>query len=443
MVLDFSIYYLSFCVLNFYIVKNIIQNRAIVKTIILTVLILFLLVSVPIIADIFYKNYLFIAYRSNSFIVFKDFLKQSLIITLLGIILFISYSVLKYALLSLTKNINPVKFSNTPFIKDALILITIWLLGIFFLNASRAPEGPIICWVFVASISVLIYLYATGWLIPSIKNNSQNFTSYIIWFAISMLPFLAVLFFIIQIGAPGVSPVIIALLNVAVQLLVVAPLAWFIYNRRLSKSAEIKGLKTALGTSAASLDMLRSQINPHFLFNALNTLYGTALQEDAVRTGEGIQKLGDMMRFMLQENMQETISITREIDYLQNYISMQKLRTQTSPNIVIQAEIDEQLSDLRIVPMLLIPFIENAFKHGISLREASYIKIVLYTAGNTLYFDVQNTIHARPENDPEKYNNGIGLENVKQRLQLLYPGKHELTIRETAKEFFIHLTLSL
>jgi two-component system LytT family sensor kinase len=198
-----------------------------------------------------------------------------------------------------------------------------------------------------------------------------------------------------------------------------------------------------LGKSDANLGFLKSQINPHFLFNALNTLYGTALQENAERTGEGIQKLGDMMRFMLQENMQDKISLSRDIDYLNNYIALQKLRTSVSVDIVINTEIEEQLSALEITPMLLIPFVENAFKHGISLQSPSHIKVTLQTKGDTLYFDVNNSIHLKADGDPEKLNSGIGLQNVKQRLALLYPNKHELIIRESAKEFFVHLTLNL
>jgi LytS/YehU family sensor histidine kinase len=93
--------------------------------------------------------------------------------------------------------------------------------------------------------------------------------------------------------------------------------------------------------------------------------------------------------------------------------------------------------------MLLIPFVENAFKHGISFREVSHIKVTLEIKNNTLYFDVYNSKHARQENDPEKDKSGVGLENVKQRLKLLYPGKHELILRETSKEFFVHLTIQL
>src|ERR1700744_712701 len=107
--------------------------------------------------------------------------------------------------------------------------------------------------------------------------------------------------------------------NFLTQLLLVIALAWNIYkSRNTKKDEEIKTLKTELGKSDANLNFLKSQINPHFLFNALNTLYGTALQENAERTGEGIQKLGDMMRFMLQENTQDKIFLSRDIDYLKN-----------------------------------------------------------------------------------------------------------------------------
>ncbi|MDQ3276960.1 MAG: histidine kinase, partial [Bacteroidota bacterium] len=170
---------------------------------------------------------------------------------------------------------------------------------------------------------------------------------------------------------------------------------------------------------------------------------GTAIQEGAERTSEGIEKLGDMMRFMLHENMQEKISLTREIDYLNNYISLQRLRTDTHSMVKIDAHIEQPVTPVQIAPMLLIPFVENAFKHGISFREPSHIKITLEVKDKTLNFDVYNSKHIRPENDPEKNKSGIGLNNVKQRLQVMYPRRHELIIRETGKEFFVHLTLQL
>lgn len=220
-------------------------------------------------------------------------------------------------------------------------------------------------------------------------------------------------------------------------------LARFHFDQRNKKSGEIQLLKKAVSQKTADIDFLRSQINPHFLFNALNTIYGTALQENADRTAEGVQKLGDMMRFMLQENQEEKIPLDKEISYLTNYTDLQRLRTLTSKDIAIELNIRDQDCRHYIAPMLLIPFIENAFKHGISLREKSWIKINISCDTENLYFDVYNSVHLKKEGDPEKSRSGIGLENVKQRLSLLYPGQHELHIRSTNTEYFVHLTIRL
>ncbi|WP_201747999.1 sensor histidine kinase [Chitinophaga vietnamensis] len=228
-----------------------------------------------------------------------------------------------------------------------------------------------------------------------------------------------------------------------VSVVFVLPLSYWLARSRSSQARTVVTLKKALGHSAANLDFLRAQINPHFLFNALNTLYGTALQEDAARTSEGIQKLGDMMRFMLHDNHLEKIPLDKEVAYLQNYIALQRLRVMSSPDILIEVNIDEGQCQHEIAPMLLIPFVENAFKHGISLRSRSRIVISLSCTPDKIFFDVYNSVHARPENDPEKDSMGIGLNNVKERLALLYPNKHELSIRQTTTEFFVHLTIDV
>ena len=138
-------------------------------------------------------------------------------------------------------------------------------------------------------------------------------------------------------------------------------------------------MQSALGKTSADLKLLQSQINPHFLFNVMNTLYGIAIQENAERTSTGIQQLGDMMRFMLHENQQDHILLIREIAYIKEYIALQKLRIADLPSIQITVELppEDQIEDQQIAPMLLIPFIENAFKHGISLNIPSWIRIYL------------------------------------------------------------------
>lgn len=325
---------------------------------------------------------------------------------------------------------------TTPLRRDIYVAFVAWAILFSLINEVAIGILP----------AIPAYLYLSVRLIPLVKRQDKGFTNYLmrVLLIAIVIGLVVFLIYVLMINTSRVEKFALVIIAYAIfHVFIVAPATWAIYHYRQSRNAELTGLKTALGQSSANLDFLRSQINPHFLFNALNTLYGTSIQENAERTGEGIQKLGDMMRFMLHENMQEKISLMREVDYLKNYIDLQKLRTHTSPEIVIQTEIEESVNGLQIAPMLLIPFVENAFKHGISLREPSHIKITLHTEGVKLFFDVYNSVHPKTGIDPEKNHTGIGLENVKQRLQLLYPDRHELMIRETTKEFFVHLTVQL
>lgn len=356
---------------------------------------------------------------------------------------------------------------------EAGFLVGIWVIittALFFLYAHALIKLYVLL---VVPVAITLYLYAVYYSIPKaskkVWKRTNHFFSMLLMSILSTAILTAITVPIYQINNynfnsfsagsftstisiplllisqnQAASLLLLLLGNFLTQMIIITPLSWSIYkNRNARKAEEIISLKTELGKADANLNFLKSQINPHFLFNALNTLYGTALQEKADRTGEGIQKLGDMMRFMLQENMEDKILLSKDVDYLNNYIALQKLRTSVSEDITIHTEIEEQTNHLYISPMLLIPFVENAFKHGISLQSPSHIKISLQTSGQTLYFDVHNSLHTKTENDPEKSHSGIGLQNVQQRLALLYPDQHELIIRKNAKDFFIHLTLQL
>ena len=150
-----------------------------------------------------------------------------------------------------------------------------------------------------------------------------------------------------------------------------------------------------------------------------------------------------MMRFMLDENMQEKIPLSREVEYLKNYIALQRLRTDVNPGIVIEADIVGEQEAGSVPPMVLIPFVENAFKHGISFREPSYIRVKLAVRDGNLDFEIHNSRHPKAVNDPEAKKSGVGLSNVRQRLELIYPGTHKLEIMETPTTFLVYLSLPL
>lgn len=283
---------------------------------------------------------------------------------------------------------------------------------------------------------LFLYIYLTFWLFP--LKGEASFLKGPILLRLLGTTFILTLPFIFMYWHNDLFQVLILWVFL---LLIVTPLSWLLYQQRKDKIVQLRGMETALAKSKANLQFLRSQINPHFLFNALNTLYGTAFKEKSEQTAEGIQKLGDMMRFMLHENNLDYIPMAKEIEYLKNYIALQKLRTQSSPHILIEDNIDEARCNRNIAPMLLIPFIENAFKHGISLMEKSWIAVRLECAGTLITFEVRNSMHTSSQSNTEKGESGIGLKNVTERLKLLYPAKHELNVSKDKNEFKVKLII--
>lgn len=395
-------------------------------------------------SDTWIKGYLFAEY--NEEMLYSKLFEESAIYAFWLILMFAFYNTIKFLAIYLLENSLLIQSKYRLITRDGIYAFIIWMICLFLLLIGQTKADVVIVLAACSFAGIFLYCYSMYAILPEVYRKSKPFKTYLWAFSQIMLLSTVPIFITLSILVSNHSTelaFITATFNISFQLLFTAPLSWYVYKHRTSVDYEIKGLQTALGRSTADLSFLRSQINPHFLFNILNTLYGTALQEKAERTSEGIQKLGDMMRFMLRENLQEKISLSREIEYLNNYISLQTLRTQLSKDIQIHTEIEEHSDPLQIAPMLLIPFIENAFKHGISLKEPSNIRISLICKDQSLYFDVSNTIHSGTIHDPERDNNGIGLNNVKQRLRLIYPAKHELSIRENGKEFFIHLTIAL
>ena len=338
-----------------------------------------------------------------------------------------------------------VQHKLTTITRTMLFAFAMWLMIMLLLALGEAENQVMILWGVIGPFGIFLYCWYFQTMIPAQYKKARPLQSYIFRsFFILVLAIPPVTLLFAALSQRSVDTAMsFAFVNSLLHFFFTVPLLWILFRRQMKNREELFVLKKELGRSTASFDFLRSQINPHFLFNALNTIYGTAIQEGAERTSEGIEKLGDMMRFMLHENMQDKIALTREVEYLNNYISLQRLRTDANPIVKIEDHVEQPVTPVQIAPMLLIPFVENAFKHGISFREPSHIKITLEVKDKVLNFDVYNSKHVRPENDPEKNRSGIGLNNVKQRLQLLYPRRHELIIRETGKEFFVHLTLQL
>ncbi|UCE17878.1 MAG: histidine kinase [Gemmatimonadota bacterium] len=188
------------------------------------------------------------------------------------------------------------------------------------------------------------------------------------------------------------------------------------------------------------LSLLKSQVNPHFLFNTLNNLFSMALEHGDRTVAEGISRLSHLMRYMIHESGEEKVSLKKEVEQLERFIALQKMRFSDEDAIHIEFQVEGDMDGIQIPPMILIPFVENAFKHGISLCDASSIDMRLGINSKRLIFSVENTVHHAVRGILES-TSGIGLENVKRRLELLYPKNHELTVRQADDTFSVRLVL--
>ncbi len=191
----------------------------------------------------------------------------------------------------------------------------------------------------------------------------------------------------------------------------------------------------------AELRFLKNQINPHFLFNTLNNLYALAYSQSP-QTTEVISRLSQMMRYMVYDCNHDLVPLEKEIEYMRNYISLEKLRLNNE--IPIEFEVQGEVSNKKIVPLLLIPFLENAFKHGVANNNKdTWVKAVLNGNQNQVSLTVSNS-KLQLNGSAASTDHGIGLENVRKRLELNYPKKHQLNIVDQDLKYTatLHLVLN-
>ena len=212
-------------------------------------------------------------------------------------------------------------------------------------------------------------------------------------------------------------------------LALVSSILWMGYNRL--KQTESERL-------SAQIASLKSQINPHFLFNTLNNIYATAI-DTAPKAADMVDKLSEMMRYTMRDIQKDLVPLEDEINYSNNFIELQKVRLDRS--VVLDYTIPDEVPHLQVAPMLLIPFIENAFKHGVNSEQKSRITISLKVNGTELLLIVTNNKVDVQKDTVER--SGLGIENTKHRLNLIYPSKHLLVIKETAKTFSVSLHIDL
>lgn len=186
----------------------------------------------------------------------------------------------------------------------------------------------------------------------------------------------------------------------------------------------------------AELAWLKNQLNPHFLFNTLNNI-SSLVQIDADIAQESIGQLSDLLRYTLYESNHELAPVEGEIDFMNNYIELMKLRCNELATIEVDLRVPPK--PMRVVPLLFISLIENAFKHGVNSRKESFVRIRFHCEGDDLIFTCENSDH--PKQDVDRGGSGIGLENLKRRLELAYPSRYHYTQELRGDLYFVQITL--
>jgi len=194
-------------------------------------------------------------------------------------------------------------------------------------------------------------------------------------------------------------------------------------------------------TLKSELRFLKSQINPHFLFNTLNNLYALTLKKSDLAP-EIVLKLSEMMRYMLYECNERKVPLSKEVNYLKNYLELEKLRQgkKFKTNLIVEGDIDGQM----IAPLMFIPFVENSFKHGISNSiSEGYVNIEILVSDQDIQINIENSKAMSLPSPNKKKSGGIGLVNVRRRLDLLYPEDYVLDIQDSPNQYRVELGLTL
>ncbi len=188
----------------------------------------------------------------------------------------------------------------------------------------------------------------------------------------------------------------------------------------------------------AELTWLKHQLNPHFLFNTLNNI-SSLTQIDPDKAQESIGQLSDLLRYALYDSEANQVPLSAEIDFMNNYIDLMALRC--NENTTVQKELEEPKEHVQVAPLLFISLVENAFKHGVNARYPSFVRVSLHYEGGELHFRAENSLFGKQGSD--HIGSGIGLDNMKRRLELLYPGRYTYSQKADSNVYSVEVTLKV
>ena len=319
-----------------------------------------------------------------------------------------------------------------------IVLWTIWI-GLPIVNAGdhERYRNFQLALIPVSLTNIPLFLLNTEWLIPKLLRK-RGIPSYLISLILLVIGFATLQYFMKDWVIPEELrfrhfQVFWAIVPVIFVTAISTGYGFIMYLLDQEKSRQEEQQERL----KSELSFLRSQISPHFIFNILNSLVYLIRSQSDMAESVTI-KLSELMRYMLYTSSEEQVPLESELDYLQNYVELQRIRFEEDVDIKLQ--IEGKAGNQHIEPMLLIPFVENAFKHGVGMIVDPVIDMDLKFDEKRLFFSIKNKI--APELPEEKdSSSGIGLRNVKRRLELLYPDAHQLKIISENNWFIIDLTL--
>ena len=336
----------------------------------------------------------------------------------------------------------------------AAVWAILFLLPLTFLNRGNGINVPHYLVVSMSTLLMMVVFYVDYlWLTPHyfVKRKHRFYWLFNIIIVVGLgiflhywMSFAPGLFSTEGIRPRRYEPSVISTLSFILRgifnLAIAAAVATAIVLAMQWQKAETARKDAEAARTKAELSNLRSQINPHFLLNTLNNIYAlTAF--DTAKAQEAIQELSKMLRHILYDNQQPTVPLNNEVEFLENYIKLMRIRIPESVDINYQLSLIN--SQLAIAPMIFISLVENAFKHGISPTEPSFIHIRLEADQHTITCDIRNSNHPKTASDHSGH--GIGLQQVQRRLDLSYPGRYEWKrgVSDDGKTYHSQITLQL
>jgi two-component system, LytTR family, sensor kinase len=319
--------------------------------------------------------------------------------------------------------------------KETIFDIKAWalvaLLMPLLVSANNVRDKIILC--FVIFFMLITLFYPHKWLIKTYLNQGKT-RQYVVGLGVLIGVATASFVLVLSQIEPTKNSIITAIVTIVMMLFFSTAISYAYKGILL----QIQYEKTKRRQVEAELKLLQSQVNPHFLFNTLNNIYAQNLSNHE-EANEMILQLSDLMRYQIESTKKNMVSIDDEIEFLENYIALEKKRSTDRIKVSFAVDKTDNLT-MQIPPMLFIPFIENAYKHGISAEGESVINIVLGVKEHGISFKIDNQIPVRKQIVKSTQ---TGLENIKKRLDLLFPNKHQLAITTDNQLYHVQLTINI